>query len=196
MRRIAYSLVMMLFVAVAFSGRAASDENTDREYWRKEFTAKRAALVAAQEEFQAAKLAQRKQRRRDYPQGKREMAIDQAVKDTRQQVETAKTEYLQVFDRARQAGAEPGWYRDFEDELPTLIREEELDTETQFPEESNESSDDAGTTSDLPSDTNDDTDALDLPSPSDESTDDTDSPAPPEEEEESGEEEVETEEIK
>lgn len=196
MRRIAYSLVLVLSLAVAFSSRAASDESTDREHWRKEFTAKRAVLVAAQEEFQAAKLAQRKQRRRDYPQGKREMAIDQAVKDTRQQVEAAKTEYLQVFDRARQAGAEPGWYRDFEDELPTLIREEELDTETQFPEESNEASDDAGRASDLPSDANDDTGTLDEPEPSDDSKDDTDSSTPSEEEVTSDEEEVEAEGIK
>ncbi len=135
MRFFACFVLLMLPLFVASAGHAATDEGADRARWRQEFMTARAALVAAQEALQEAKTAQSRQRNRDFPSGKAKYAINQAVVDAKEKVEAAEAAYLQLFERAHKEGAQPGWYRDFEDELPTLTYAEESDAETQFPEE-------------------------------------------------------------
>lgn len=128
-------LAFVVLLVMAAPGFAAQDESQQRDYWRKTFSAQRAEVVNAKEQLDAAKAVQREQRRRDYPGGKAKVAIDRAVIEKRKLFEVTLGEYLRLFEDARKQGAEPGWYRDFEDELPTLIGETEIDTEGQFPDE-------------------------------------------------------------
>lgn len=135
MQKTIQSLVFILLIVASAPSFAAKDASLQRDYWRKIFSEKRAEVIDAKEQLEAAKAARREQRRRDYPGGKAKVAIDQAVTEKRKQLEIVAGEYRRLFEDAHKQGAEPGWYRDFEDELPTLIGEIEVDTEEQFPDE-------------------------------------------------------------
>ena len=130
--------LIFCMLGIVLQSHAAIDDEAQRDYWRKAFTEKRSALVDAREQLENAKTVQNKQRRDDYPLGNAKIAIDKAVTDARVSLESAKESYLQLFEQARKQGALPGWYRDFEDELPTLLEVEEINAEEQFPEEVNE----------------------------------------------------------
>ena len=113
----------------------------DQPYWRSKFEAQRTEVVNAKSRLKDAKATlsttsyhygrrsrartPRQQVNRPSPSAGSVQLAQQAVNAARTNLDSTKKSYLRLFDQARQEGALPGWYREYESELEELFEVEE-----------------------------------------------------------------------
>jgi len=107
-------LWVLLLAAPLAWGQAAAVATTDadRDYWQAEYREVMTEARDARAALEAAENAYSQMQQRNYPRGEAREALVAERKAARERLEKAEAAAEAFPERARRAGALPGWFRD------------------------------------------------------------------------------------
>jgi chromosome segregation ATPase len=122
-KRITKSALLALFLCAApipalvltAGAEAEVDFDDDAEaeaYWRAQARELRAQRDAARQRYEAAHTTYKKMRQKNYPTGEARAKITTEYQDAEAALAKAEQEIEELPERARRAGAAPGWIRE------------------------------------------------------------------------------------